>query len=88
MANNRIHPIDEVMIEIFFEGKKVDTYQGSGFHTVEEAVDNAYEGSNRTPLDKEDYVFEVRNLTTGTEARYRVNAGEHVRIIPEEKVEG
>lgn len=87
MTTNRIHPIDEVMIEIYFEGRKVDTYEGSGYHTVDEAVKNAYDGSNRTPLEIEDYVFEVKNLATGTSARYRVNAGDHARLIPEEKVE-
>ena len=50
MTQNRIHPINEVMIEIYEEGKKVDTYEGSGFHTVEEAVRNAYEGSDRTNI--------------------------------------
>ena len=32
----------------------------------------------------EDYVFTVNNLTTGATARYRVNAGGHVRLIVEE----
>ena len=77
------------MIEIYEEGKKVDTYEGSGFHTVEEAVRNAYEGSDRTNNPIEDYVFRVSDLATGlghgTSARYRVNAGGNLKILPEEK---
>lgn len=84
MTVNRIHTIDEVMVEIYFEGKKVDTYQGSGFHTVDEAIRNAYEGSDRTPLLIEDYVFTVTDLKSGVSERYRVNAGNHVKLIPEE----
>ncbi len=85
MTQNRIHPINEVMIEIYEEGKKVDTYESSGFHTVEEAVRNAYEGSDRTNNPIEDYVFRVSDLATGTSARYRVNAGGNLKILPEEK---
>lgn len=84
MTVNRIHTIDEVMVEIYFDGKKVDTYQGSGFHTVDEAIRNAYEGSDRTPLQIEDYVFTVTDLKSGVSERYRVNAGNHVKLIPEE----
>lgn len=84
MTVNRIHTIDEVMVEIYFEGKKVDTYQGSGFHTVDEAIRNAYEGSDRAPLQIEDYVFTVTDLKSGVSERYRVNAGNHVKLIPEE----
>ena len=83
MTQNRIHPIDEVMIEIYEEGKKVDTYQGSGFHTIDEAVRNAYEGSDRTGNPIEDYVFRVTDLATGTSSRYRVNAGDNLKILPE-----
>ena len=42
MTQNRIHPINEVMIEIYEEGKKVDTYEGSGFHTVEGNYKNMF----------------------------------------------
>lgn len=72
-----------------FSPKKVsknlaETYQGSGFHTVDEAIRNAYEGSDRTPLQIEDYVFTVTDLKSGVSERYRVNAGNHVKLIPEE----
>lgn len=81
--NNRITPIDDIKVDIYEEARKVDSWQGSGLHTVEEAVRNAFEGS-RQSNNIEDYVFLVRNLSSGTEARYRVNAGGNIHIIPEE----
>lgn len=84
MTQNRIHPQDDIHVDLYDEGKKIDAYQGSGYHSVEEAVTAAYEGSSRNNLNIEDYVFRVTNLTTGTSARYRVNAGGHLRILPEE----
>lgn len=84
MTQNRVHPQDDIHVDLYDEGKKIDAYQGSGYHSVEEAVTAAYEGSSRNSLNIEDYVFSVTNLTTGTSARYRVNAGGHLRILPEE----
>lgn len=81
--DNRITPLDDILVNIYEEGKKTDTFQGSGFHTVNEAVRTAFEGS-RQENDIEDYVFEVKNLSTGSHARYRVNAGDNLRILPEE----
>lgn len=85
MNTNRIRPIDDVKVDIYFNGEKIDGYQGSGYHTVEEAVTAAYESSDRTRLGDEDYVYRVTNLTTGSTARYRFNAGENLKILPEEK---
>ena len=86
MGENRIRPIDDVRIEVRDEkGREVDVYQGSGYNTVEQAVMAAYESSARMPLDIRDYVFTVRNLTTDTSARYRFNAHDHLRILPEER---
>ena len=42
-----------------------------------------YANPDRGANDIENYVFTVTNETTGTSARYRVNAGGHVRILPE-----
>lgn len=84
MAVNRIRPIDDVLVELYLEGKKVDTYEGSGFHTIDEAVRSAYESSKREYVNIEDYVFRVTNLTEHTSARYRVNAGGNLKLIPEE----
>lgn len=84
MAVNRIRPIDDVLVELYLEGKKVDTYEGSGFHIIDEAVRSAYESSKREYVNIEDYVFRVTNLTEHTSARYRVNAGGNLKLIPEE----
>lgn len=84
MAVNRIRPIDDVLVELYLEGKRVDTYEGSGFHTIDEAVRSAYESSKREYVNIEDYVFRVTNLAEHTSARYRVNAGGNLKLIPEE----
>ena len=82
--NNHIRPVDDVRIEIYDdEAKLVDAYQGSGYHTIEEAIMAAYEGATHAPLDIRDYVFNVTNLTDHTSARYRMNAHDHVRILAE-----
>lgn len=65
-----IHPIE---ISHYFSGEK------------QLAVEAAYEGSNATHNPIEDYVWRVTNLSTGTSARYRVDAGGHLRILPEER---
>lgn len=83
MENNRINPIDDVRVEIYEDARKVDAMQRSGFHNVAEAVEAAYEGSRATRNPIEDYVWRVINLSTGTSARYRVNAGGHLAILPE-----
>lgn len=85
MKDNRINPIDDVSIEIYEGAHKVDTIMRSGMHSVSEAVEAAYEGSNATHNPIEDYVWRVTNLSTSTSARYRVDAGGHLRILPEER---
>lgn len=51
---------------------------------MEQAVGNAFDNSGRADKDIEDYVFRVTNLADHTSARYRVNAGGNVKLIPEE----
>lgn len=85
MKDNRINPIDDVSIEIYEGAHKVDTIMRSGMHSVSEAVEAAYEGNNVTHNPIEDYVWRVTNLSTGTSSRYRVDAGGHLRILPEER---
>lgn len=84
MTTNRIHPTDRVLVELFFDGKKISTYEGEGFHTVEQVVEAAYEKTNNTDKSPEDYVYRVTNLADNTTVRYRVNAGGNVKLIPEE----
>lgn len=84
--NNHIAPIDSVRIEIFDpDGHRAATWQGSGFHTLSQAVAAAYEGSAPLNMPVEDYVYEVTDLTRNTTARYRINAGGNLRILAEER---
>lgn len=84
MTANRLHPEDKVLVEIYSEEKKVDAYEGTGFHNIEQAVQQAYDNSHQATMSIEDYAFRVTNLTDQTTARYRVNAGGNVKVIPEE----
>ena len=85
MEENRIKPIDDVFVEIYEEGHRIGAIQRSGFHNVSGAVEAAYQGcrANYNPI--EDFVWRVTNLSTKTSARYRVDAGGHLRILPEER---
>lgn len=80
---NRLHPKDDVRIEMSYNGETEDAFQGSGYHTVGEAIRDAFTASSRQYMNIEDYVFTVTNLTTGTSARYRINAGGNETILPE-----
>lgn len=84
MSVNRLHPDDNVLVNLYLDGKEVDSYEGSGFHTVEQAVRTAYDESKRVNMDIEYYVFRVTDLADNTSARYRINAGGNVKLIPEE----
>ncbi|MBD5347354.1 MAG: hypothetical protein HDR92_09560 [Bacteroides sp.] len=82
---NHLSPSDSVKIEIFTPtGYCISTWQGSGFSNLGEAVTAAYEGSGSLNMPAEDYVYTVTDLTRGTSARYRIDAGGHLRILPEE----
>lgn len=86
MNNNHISPDNSVKIEIFDpDGHCAATWQGSGFHNLQEAVTAAYEGSNPLNMPAEDYVYRVTDLDRGTTARYRIDAGGRLRILPEER---
>ena len=80
---NRIHPIDDVRVDIQL-GDKHDVYEGSGYHTLDEVVSNAFVGSAFRNVNIEDCVFTVINLSRDTSARYRIDAGKRLRLIPEE----
>lgn len=83
MTQNRIHLGDNVLVQLYLDGKETATYQGSGYHNVDAAIRSAYEAAE-APKNIEDYVFRVTDLTANTSARYRVDAGGMVRLIPEE----
>lgn len=83
MTVNRMHPVDNVVVQMYLDGKETATYQGTGLHNVEEAIRSAYQATD-APKNIEDCVFRVSDLTDSTSARYRVDAGGIVRLIPEE----
>lgn len=83
METNRINPIDDVRVQLNFDGREKDAFQGSGFHSIEEAIRNAFDATDVGHLNIEDYVFVVTNMSTGTSGRYRINAGGHVTLLPE-----
>ncbi|MDE6048321.1 MAG: hypothetical protein K2G09_01320 [Paramuribaculum sp.] len=83
MANNRLHPQDDVRVELYYDGKLKDAYQGSGYETIEEAVSAAFEGV-KSNANIEDFVYDVKDLTTGTSGKYRVNAGGNITLLPME----
>ena len=81
MIANRLHAADRVLVEIYLEGKEVGSYEGSGFHNVEQAVQDAVRRSGRSVKNIEDYVFRVTDLSDRTSARYRINAGGNLKLI-------
>ena len=83
MIVNRLHAADRVQVEIYLEGKEVGSYEGTGFHNVEQAVQDAVRRSGRSVKNIEDYVFRVTDLSDGTSARYRINAGCNLKLIVE-----
>ena len=83
MIVNRLHAADRVLVEIYLEGKEVGSYEGSGFHNVEQAVQDAVRRSGRSVENIEDYVFRVTDLSDRTSARYRINAGGNLKLIVE-----
>ena len=83
MEDNRIDTLDDVRVQLNFDGKELDAYQGSGFHSVEESIRNAFASTDRGHLNIEDYVFVVTNLSTGTSGSYRITAEGNVVRLPE-----
>ena len=83
MIANRIYPVDNVLVQLYLDGKETATYQGDSLRNVEEAIRSAYQATE-APKNIEDYVFRVTDLTANTSARYRVDAGGKVRLIPDE----
>lgn len=84
MESDRLRVGDKVLVKVYEDtGELAARSEGTGFHTVREAIDATYESmaDGDDKADKRDYVFEVSDLTTGTSARYRVNAHGNVRLI-------
>lgn len=83
MKENRLHLTDSVKVVVAL-GSETYTYYGSGFGTLDKAIRAAHKASPFARMNIEDCVFTVDDITEGTSARYRVNAGDNVRILPEE----
>ena len=85
MTADRLHPDDKVRVDLYLEGKDIGAYEGTGFHTVAEAIHTAFDSSGHTDANIENYVFRVTDLARNTTARYRINAGGNTKLIPEER---
>lgn len=85
MTADRLHPDDKVRVYIYWGGKDIGAYGSTGFHTVAEAIHKAFDSSEHTGANIEDYVFRVTDLARNTSARYRINAGGNTKLIPEER---
>ena len=83
MTQNRIHPVDDVLVQMYLAGKEIAYYRGSGYHNVDAVIRSAYKATDARK-NIEDYVFRVTDLSDNTSARYRIDAGDKVRLIPEE----
>lgn len=82
--DNRLNIADRVVVEIYNEGRRIATFEGTGFHNVTAAISSAIENSPQANASPEDYVFRVTDTADGTTARYRINAGGNVKKLPEE----
>lgn len=72
---------DEVTVSISGpEGTKLYDSTGTGFHSIEAAV-NAALANATLDFNPEDCVFEVANKTTGVAHRYRINAHGNLKLI-------
>ncbi len=80
--NERIDTSDNIKVEIFnTNGDKVATYKGTGFHSVSDAVNAAFDAKMNENSDREAFVYVVTDVTSGISERYRINAGGNVRLI-------
>lgn len=81
METNRIKNGERVKVLIYNEEEMmVFSTEFTDVNTVSEAVERAYADS-ALPDDIRDFVFSVVDMSTGTEASYRVNAGGNVVLI-------
>lgn len=78
---DRLHRQDKVKVEIYDDN--ADEIGVEEITNVTEVIDAIRDAANQAhlPNDIRDYTFKVSNLTTGTVARYRVNAHHHLHLI-------
>lgn len=80
MEANRLRPADRVQVQISDDTRRLGRFEGTGYHNIEEAVEAAYEAEH-IEEPREDLVYTVTDMTTGTTERYRFNAHGHLRLI-------
>lgn len=81
MEHNILYPGERTEVVIYNDrGKEEAVHRMADVRNVTDAIAEAYNASG-TDIPKEDLVFEVRNLTRGTSARYRMNAHGHTHLI-------
>lgn len=86
METNRLHPSDNVEVEMYLPSSgstPVHTCIAKGFHSVENAAQEAWNSLPSPRQPKEMYVYRITNLSTGTTSRYRFNAHGNLRLIAE-----
>ena len=83
MKENRLHVNDKVRVLVAL-GDETYTYYGSGFSTIDQAIRAAHSASPFKNVNIEDCVFTVHDISGATSAKYRVNAGNNVKILPME----
>lgn len=79
--SNRLSPTDEVKVIVYADDSTiVYTASLTGCRSVRQAIVRTYDKS-ALPHDDRYYVYRVTNLTTGTSARYRMDANNNIRLI-------
>lgn len=68
------------ILALFYDSHAVPACSGLSKQAVQDAV-RRFGGAGE---DIEDYVFRVMDLSDGTSARYRINAGGNLKLIVEE----
>ena len=80
-AIDSLKTADSVAVAIYGpDGSKLYQTAGTGFHSLEVAINSALENAN-LQVNPEDCVFEVTNETTGVSHRYRFNAHGNLKLI-------
>lgn len=81
METNRIQAGNRVKVLINNEDATLlFSTEYTDVETVSQAIGRAFKDSGLYE-DIGDFVFTVVNMTTGTEAQYRVTAGGHIKMI-------
>jgi hypothetical protein len=79
--HDSIHPSDRVQVEVMLpDGSKTYEAEFSGMHNLDEIVETV-DTRLRPEINPELCVFMIRNLSSGVEKRYRLNAHGNLHLI-------